>query len=1136
METPEAEQEQAQVERRIVSVLFADLVGFTSLSERLEPEDMSTMQDAYFASVRETVGRYGGRLEKFIGDAAMAVFGLPKTRDDDAERAVRTGLALVGAIEQVGARLGFAPDDLRLRVGVTTGQVVHAESGPDAGRVTGDTINTAARFQTAAAPNTVLIGEKTALAVAGAIDLEEMGELELKGKAAPVKAWRAVGIRAEASRDHALGRLRAPILGRDHELATLARWLAVAEPGRGTRGLIVAPPGVGKTRLVEEFVARARNVDAKTTMDTAPAVLRARLSADRIAPYEGVAQLLVAALGIRGIAYGETSAPHGARMTALRSVLSGSGIPSSRAQVLAEEITALVWPSTEGEAPAHSGVSGEREARFAAWMEGLDALSGNRSAVWVVEDVHWAGGDLLAFLVYAAAQPVPSGRLVLATTRPSLLEYAPAWGESNDDAGQFVLELQPLAAPEAGALVRALVGDALSEQLMDAIVTRSDGNPLFIEELLRTWISVGTLAASEDGGWRLTTPATDVPLPATVQAMYSAQIDDLAPAARLAARRGAVAGRRFPFAALDPLGVPEAEAAVEVLRQRAMVAGPFDDSLLGAGYAYRHALLRDAGYASLALSERARLHVRLARWLEAVAGERSGEIAEVIANHYSAALESAPTLQQEIAEGLDRATATREAARWFERAAEAALAMAAHDAARALYRRALRLIPDDAVPDRARLLERLGSATAFASDMDEGGHALEESLRLYRSLFAEARGGLAKTLSSLGLVWNQQLRFKDASRLAEDGLETIRPGDDLETARLFYLRGWSSLMFEIQPETRQDFERALELARTHGDRMLELEAADAVYNMRIEEGEVTLDELLEQNQRVIALAQELGNWQRVTHTLRFEAAMLTDDRAGDAWPRLEAAAELAEAHGLREEAAWIDYVRTEAGFLGGDWDLAMEAGLRAIDVAERNAYHRVAVRTWFALIAIAVARGRRDVLGHADRWFDEHEAIFPDSPFRRLMHTGIDLRLTAAGFRNFEAPPAEELLPVWNETQGLPSVWDAADTVAQAWLDRGDIAAVRLWLEAMAKWHAHPMTSRLGRGVHGLIAARLATSENHPEEASRGAERALDAFRGIRAPWWMAKAIRLLGSADAADTQTLKEAEEIERSLGIAKG
>ncbi len=193
------------VERRILSVLFADLVGFTPLSERLDAEDVAAIQDAYFAAARETIGRYGGVVEKFIGDAVMAVFGVPSGRDDDAERAVRAGLALIGAVEQLGARIGLDPGELQLRVGVNTGEVVYAAAGSDAGRVTGDTVNTAARLQSAATPGTVLLGELTALAAAEAIETQSVPPLELKGKAEPVRAAQAVGPRPQPSREEALG-------------------------------------------------------------------------------------------------------------------------------------------------------------------------------------------------------------------------------------------------------------------------------------------------------------------------------------------------------------------------------------------------------------------------------------------------------------------------------------------------------------------------------------------------------------------------------------------------------------------------------------------------------------------------------------------------------------------------------------------------------------------------------------------------------------------------------------------------------------------------------------------------------------------------------------------------------------------
>ena len=259
-----------------MSVLFADLVGFTSLSEQLDAEDVTLVQDAYFDAVRETVARHGGQLEKFVGDAAMAVFGAPRVRDDDAERAVRAGLSLVAAVQRVGAGLGLAPGALRLRVGVASGETVYGEASAERGPVTGDVVNVAARLQAAGEPETVTIGEATALAVADAIQLERLPPLELKGKSEPVPAWRVTGVFAERSRERALGGLQAPTLGRADEVTRLR-----ALVGETARVVVVAPPGVGKTRLLDELAAAASDA----------AVLRARLRPDVLSPFEPVAQL-----------------------------------------------------------------------------------------------------------------------------------------------------------------------------------------------------------------------------------------------------------------------------------------------------------------------------------------------------------------------------------------------------------------------------------------------------------------------------------------------------------------------------------------------------------------------------------------------------------------------------------------------------------------------------------------------------------------------------------------------------------------------------------------------------------------------------------------------------------------------------
>ena len=515
----------ATVERRIVSVLFADLVSFTTLSERLDAEDVATIQDAYFTVVRETIGRYGGEVEKFIGDAVMAVFGVPRAREDDAERAVRTGLALVAAVDQLGARLALDDGGLRLRVGVNTGEVVHATGGPDAGRVTGDTVNTAARLQTAAAPGAVLVGEETALAVADAVVLEAITPLELKGKTRPVAAWRATGIRPQRSRELAMGSLRAPTIGRDRELALLtARLDAVREQGGTERRLVVAPPGVGKTRLVDEL---ARRVEA----DPRPPLIRRLRLRPEASGFEALAPLAAAAIAGTGD---------------LITRLTAAGLANARAAVVAGELRDLA-----GAGAAAATASSEprpqapdRAARFGAWLDGLDALAADRAEVWIVEDVHWAGPDVVAFLDEAVARSPRGGRLIVATARPSFADGAAAWADEDATGDRRSFGLATLDGRDASALVHELVGDALPDLLVARIAERSDGNCLFIEELLRSWVGTGALVPGT-GGWTLTIDPDDAALPSTVQTIYAA------PAGRPPDRRphgsSSRVGRRTPF-------------------------------------------------------------------------------------------------------------------------------------------------------------------------------------------------------------------------------------------------------------------------------------------------------------------------------------------------------------------------------------------------------------------------------------------------------------------------------------------------------------------------------------------------------------------------------------------------------------
>ncbi len=1177
------------VERRIVTVLFADLVGFTTLSEQYDAEDVAAIQDSYFATVRETIGRYGGRLEKFIGDAAMAVFGVPRSRDDDAARAVRAGLALVYGIQQIGASLGLDEGELRLRVGVNTGEAVIATTGTDEGRVTGDTVNTAARLQAAAPVGGVLVGETTALAVADVADMESVPPLELKGKAEPTPARLVTGFRAEPSREQAMGALRAPTLGREGELATLFDAYSRTIAGGVERWLVVAPPGVGKSRLFREFADRL-NSTGSLGSGRGTVVLRSRARADSVSPFDPVARLLLDAL---------LTADRTAAEVRLRDAARAVGASEMRARVVADACLSVVWPEASG---GEAGTPNEeRDTLFAAWLEGLDALSGDATQVWLVEDVHWAGGDVLAFLDFAATgapATARGGRLIVATARPSLLESNPEWAAEDPAAGRHTLQLGPLERTDAHALVTALVGEALPDDLVKRIAERSDGNCLFIEELLRTWVSVGTLAPGgnadgEQGQWRLTVATEEIPLPASVQSIYAAQLDDLPPAARRLARRASVAGRRFPVGALEPLGA-EARGGLEPLRRRELLVGPMTEPLWGEAFAYRHALLRDAGYASLARAERGRLHVRLARWLEQAAGERSTEIAEQIAGHYSAALESAPALAREIDAGLDREAVSRLAAEWYERAGQGTLSLSAHDAARQLFRRSIDLTPDESSLEKARRWERLGDATAFAADMDEGAAAYKQAMELYRlaidkgsagfergsdaltraseelvrraelmkqpsgegakamadgaaelrrgsaqagkadleSGLSQARSGLARTAASLADVMYQQLQFAESRDLATRVLDEIGIADPDSRARLLIAQAMGSIGADgPSAESEAQAEQAIELARQGGRAETELRASRALAMIHGDSGR---DDPAEW-QGIGDAALRLGEWGTAIAASINAASWRLDEHPEEVFDLVESARQTAVAHGRTEDVGWTNYLEAEAGFVSSDWDRATAAGRRAMDLGEANAYLRLTVRTIHVMVPIAAARGDRGMLERAARFYESlvGKFEFPDSPYSRVIRTAQDVELAAAGLREPFVPEVEPRLVSFEDDPSGPS-WSAAlDRVFRSWIEAGEVDGATRALDGMtAALPRFPKASALGLGTHLLMQGRLALARGERDGAEAAGRAALERFRTSNAPWWIAKAMRLLERAGAADEELVREVEEIEARLG----
>lgn len=569
-------------------------------------------------------------------------------------------------------------------------------------------------------------------------------------------------------------------------------------------------------------------------------------------------------------------------------------------------------------------------------------------------------------------------------------------------------------------------------------------------------------------------------------------------------------------------------AGIDVLARRALIAGPTPDPLLGSTYAYRHALLRDAGYASLSRADRARLHVRYARWLEPDAGDRP-ELAEVVGVHYEQALDNAPALTTEI-DGVPRPGVAALAATWLEAGAKEATAIAAFGAARSLFSRSLALTPDDEPLLRARRLQALGQATAFGADMDEGLANVTEAMALFRSRMtaagdpAEARGardGYARAAALVGQIYGQQIRFHDMVELADRVLAEIGDRDDVATARMLLTRALGQGMISEASfaEQRPHVERALVIARGAGDGDLELDALGLLAR--------DVDDFRELEEAAL----RYGRWEVAIKAARTQGAALLPDHADRSLAAADRVAGLAESRGFTEEIAWDDYLRAECGLVSGDWGLAWEAGLRAIELGERNAYHRAVVRTWAVVVLIADACGRTDVLEHARRWFVTNDGIFPDSPFGRLLKAAASIAIERAGFE-----PIANTTPAWldgsieSAWEELPSWFGSVEVVGTSWIERGEVEAARAWLERYrsAGWSNPP---RLGLAVGSLLEARLRLVGG--ADVSDPGRDALALAREIGAPWWIAKALDVLDRSGQASTEETEELRTIRQRLSL---
>jgi class 3 adenylate cyclase/tetratricopeptide (TPR) repeat protein len=699
---PLVEELPAQEVRKTVTIVFSDLKGSTAMGEKLDSEAVREVMSRYFDEMRAALGRHGGTIEKYIGDAIMAVFGLPRVHEDDALRAVRAAIEmrehLAALNSELDQRWGVTIGN---RTGVNTGEVVAGDPASGQRLVTGDTVNTAARLEQAAPTNEVLLGETTYRLVRHAVEVEEVEPLELKGKAERVPAYRLVSVEEAEGIER---RHEGLFVGRDREIGMLVDQLreAIAEPSCRLVTL-VAQAGVGKSRLIEEFASR---VDAD-----------ARILRGRCLPYgRGITFWPLVEIVRDAAAVREDDAP---------------------AQAL-EKLAALVGPGADDVVARVASAVGLAEASFGLdevfWgtRKLLEAEAARHPLVVVLEDIHWAEAAFLDLIVHVATTASDSPLLLLATTRPDLFEHRAEWSEQ----GGELLELKPLSAEDSALVVEHLLGDAaVPDDVSKRIVAAAEGNPLFVEQLLSMLIDDGLLTR-EDGRWVAVGDLSDLAIPGTIQALLAARLDLLSLPERAVIEPASVAGLYFARSAIEELVPdpvqPEVEGHLTALSQKQLVRPEATETELD--HRFHHILVRDAAYQGILKRARATLHERFVEWAERVNREsgREMEYEEILGYH----LEQAHLYLSELGPLDDHGVELGvRGGVMLDSAGKRAFGRGDMPAAANLLRRAASLYPEDdrrrlaLLPDLGEAMRETGEyawAQVYLDEAVEGAVALGE--------------------------------------------------------------------------------------------------------------------------------------------------------------------------------------------------------------------------------------------------------------------------------------------------------------------------------------------------------------------------------------------------------------------------
>jgi class 3 adenylate cyclase/tetratricopeptide (TPR) repeat protein len=874
--------------RKTVTFVFTDVVGSTSLGERLDPELLRRVMTTYFDRMRVVLERHGGTVEKYIGDAVVAVFGIPELREDDALRAVRAAAEMRDALGDLNRELEERHGvRIEARTGVNTGEVLAEETRADA-PLTADAANTAARLEQTASPGDILIGDATYRLVRDAVGVEAAGPLELKGKAEAQTAWRLLDVSAEGP--GITRRLDSPIVGRDEDLALLRKAFDRAAGERSCQLVtVLGAPGVGKTRLTAEFAAWVES--------------RARVLQGRCLPYgDGITYWPVAEVVREATEIGLEDGPERAteKMVAF---LGGDQEAGNVADRLG-----CVLGVTEASAPP--------EETFWAVRRLLETVAEQDPVVVTFDDIHWGEPTFLDLVEYLAGWATGSPILLLCVARPELMDARPAW--AGGVRGADAIRLEPLTEEDSERLIDNLLGEAPLEEDVRARIRRAaEGNPLFVEEILRMLVDDEVLRR-DDGRWVAEGDLSAMAIPPTINALLAARLERLSLEERAVIQRAAVIGKVFWWGAVTDLS-PEPDRTtvaghLQALVRRELVE-PARSRFAGEdAFRFGHILIRDAAYAGTTKETRADLHERFADWLERHAADRLMEFEEVVGYH----LEQAYRYRTEL--GLDGQTTGALAARAAERLAAAgdrALKRVDIHATISLLSRAAALM-DRGDPRRTELLADLAEALAEAGQMDGAYEIVREAV-------ADAKAQSDERLTAQVQMGEWYVRANegpgDYERAERDALGAAevfqRAGDERGLAKAWAVVGMARWWAGTVGEAEEALERARRHARTAGDPRREAETL-LILSAVLAQGPRPIEEAA---QRAESLLEEYpGN--RTVEAYMFHA--LAHLRAWQG--RSEEARSLARRYReiLREngqEANWADSSECEADVLLMDGDV-----------------------------------------------------------------------------------------------------------------------------------------------------------------------------------------------------------------------